>query len=52
MKDRIREIVFAEGADVCGIAGVERFADSVRRSATDAVWCVRCGSGNIREVAQ
>lgn len=38
MKDRIREIVVAEGADVCGIAGIERFAEAPEGFSPLDIW--------------
>jgi epoxyqueuosine reductase QueG len=38
MKDRIREIVMAEGADVCGIADIERFADAPEGFSPKDIW--------------
>lgn len=38
MKDRIREIVMAEGADVCGIAGIERFENAPTGFSPKDIW--------------
>jgi epoxyqueuosine reductase QueG len=38
MKDRIREIVMAEGADVCGFSDVERFADAPESFSPRDIW--------------
>lgn len=38
MKDRIRKIVLSEGADVCGFAGVERFAEAPEGFSPRDIW--------------
>ena len=54
MKDQIKSIVLAEGAEVCGVSHVDRFADPMpsgrrsailpRLSATAAALYARCVS--------
>jgi len=38
MKDRIREILMVEGADVCGFAGVDRFSDAPEGFSPKDIW--------------